>query len=136
MEIEKLLTTTLTSSPITHFRLKQLSEMAQCTEDHISRLALGISIRNGIVGADWMPDSDVFINDETGDFNEKQIRGSTLFKGEVELWTALVLTHQSPSDYSNLREVFISHWERGVEELYTISKEEDDWLRVLNRCME
>ena len=53
--IEKLQSTTFQSTPLTNSRLKYLSNIAQITEDHISRIGLGLSISKGNVRTDWKP---------------------------------------------------------------------------------
>jgi len=132
--MNKLTSTTLQSNPLTHFRLKNLSALAQTTEDHISRLGMGLSMASGRVDADWLPTPK---NSEKniGDINAKQLRGRTLFKDDLALWMVLALRHQTPSDYEEWRLILRSHWERGVEMLAKVSAEEDDWLLVVKSCL-
>ena len=133
-EINKLISTTLQSNPLTHFRLKNLSELAQTTEDHISRLGMGLSMASGRVDADWLP-TPINSEIEIGRWIGKQLRGRTLFKDDLTLWMALALRHQTPSDYEEWRLILRSHWERGVEMLAKVSAEEDDWLLVVKSCL-
>ena len=63
------------------------------------------------------------------------LKGKTLFKDDIEIWLALILHHQRPSDYSEWRRVIVSHWERGVEELSEIASREGDWIRTLQSCL-
>ena len=132
--INKLISTTLQSKPLTHFRLKNLSAIAQTSEDHISRLGMGLSMASGRVDADWLP-TPANYSEAEGDINAKQLRGRTLFKDDLTLWMALALRHQTPSDYEEWRLILRSHWERGVEMLAKVSAEEDDWLLVLKSCL-
>ena len=133
-EINKLISTTLQSNPLTHFRLKNLSALAETTEDHISRLGMGLSMASGRVDADWLP-TPINSEIEIGRWIGKQLRGRTLFKDDLTLWMALVLRHQTPSDYEEWRLILRSHWERGVEMLAKVSAEEDDWLLVVKSCL-
>ena len=103
--INKLISTTLQSKPLTHFRLKNLSAIAQTSEEDI------------------------------GNINAKLLRGQTLFKEDLALWMGLTLRHQIPSDYEEWRLILRSHWERGVEMLAKVSDEEDDWLLVVKSCL-
>ena len=132
--INKLISTTLQSKPLTHFRLKNLSAIAQTSEDHISRLGMGLSMASGRVDADWLP-TPINSEIEIGRWIGKQLRGRTLFKDDLTLWMALALRHQIPSDYEEWRLILRSHWERGVEMLAKVSDEEDDWLLVVKSCL-
>ena len=132
--MNKLISTTLKSNPLTHFRLKNLSELAQTSEDHISRLGMGLSMASGRVDADWLP-TPINSEIEIGRWIGKQLRGRTLFKDDLTLWMALALRHQTPSDYEEWRLILRSHWERGVEMLAKVSAEEDDWLLVVKSCL-
>jgi len=133
-EINKLISTTLQSNPLTHFRLKNLSALAETTEDHISRLGMGLSMASGRVDADWLP-TPINSEIEIGRWIGKQLRGRTLFKDDLTLWMALALRHQTPSDYEEWRLILRSHWERGVEMLAKVSAEEEDWLLVVKSCL-
>ena len=110
---DRLTGTTLHSSALTHYRLKHLGKMAESSEDHISRLALGLSISRGPIHGKFS--AYLLRNEPVYDSvtSEKQIRGRTLFKDDFPLWLALVLHVQEPKDYSEWRSVFLSHWERG-----------------------
>jgi len=135
MEMERLLSTSLSSHSITHSRLKSLSALAQSTEDHISRVGLALSIKMGAVEAGWTPTESTNERGFDNSFNEKHLKGKTLFKGELPLWMALVLRNQQPMDYSEWRKVIVAHWERGVEELASIAEREGDWIRTLHACL-
>ena len=131
----KLGATNLESSLLTHSRLKRMSSEAQSSEDHVSRLAMALSIAEGAVGPDWAASR---LNGELDLFSVvsgKQIRGKTLFKDDLPLWMALVLRHQKPEDYSEWRKTMHGHWERGVQILMGKFLEEKDWLRTLNSCI-
>ena len=134
-ELEKLATTTLQSSILTHHRLKYLGEMAQSTEDHISRLALGLSISQGAINSRFTTSTLSKEPVYEGVISEKQLRGKTLFKDDLVLWLALILKIQEPADYSEWRGVFVSHWERGVEILIEKSIHHEDWLEVVSSCL-
>ena len=134
-EVDRLYTTTLSSKPLTHHRMKSLSGLAQSTEDHIARIGLGLSIRRGEVDSDWSP-KPLSLSEHTEiGIEGKQLRGKTLFKDDLALWMGLVLQHQVPSGYADWRKVLIAHWERGVEELSSIAAQEGDWIRTLNACL-
>ncbi len=134
-EFEKLLGTTLQSTPLTHSRLKHIAGLAQTTEDHISRLGMGLSLSIGSVSSEWSP--DYLKNEENNSLlmKEKQLRGRTLFKEELAVWMALVLKHQAPDDYSEWRQVMRAHWERGVQILMEKALKEKDWIRTVNSCL-
>ena len=133
--IDRLSSATLQSSRITNSRLKFLSAMAQSSEDHISRLGMGLSLADGPVNLDWRPTALSSENEQTDSEASKHIRGRTLFKEELPIWMALALRHQKPVDYAEWRSLFIAHWERGVESLAQMATEEGDWLRVLNKAV-
>ena len=134
-ELEKLANTTLQSSILTHHRLKYMGEMAQSTEDHISRLALGLSISQGAINSQFTTSNLSKEPVYEGVISEKQLRGKTLFKDDLVLWLALILKIQEPVDYSEWRSVFVSHWERGVEILTEKSIHHEDWLEVVSSCL-
>ena len=54
--IDRLYSTTLQSTPLTHSRLKYLSNIAQTSEDYISRLGLALSLANPSVNQDLRPE--------------------------------------------------------------------------------
>ena len=55
MTLNKLHNTTIVSTELTHSRIKKLATKIGVSEDIISRLALGISIREGPVSDEWVP---------------------------------------------------------------------------------
>ena len=55
MVLSKLQNTTVVSTELTHSRIKKLAAKIGVSEDIISRLALGVSIREGSVSDDWTP---------------------------------------------------------------------------------
>ena len=55
MSLAKLQNTTIMSSELSHARLKHLAAKIGVTEDIVSRLALGVSIREGKIPNDWQP---------------------------------------------------------------------------------
>lgn len=136
METEiKLSSTNLESSVITHSRIKALAAEAHSSEDHISRLALALSLAEGAVESDWAPTR---INGEVDLFTAvsgKQIRGKTLFKDDLPIWMALALQNQKPSNYSDWRSLMLIHWERGIQILISKFIQEGDWLRTIRSCI-
>ena len=133
--MDKLLSTTLQSKPLTHSRLKHLAAIAQTSEDHISRLGLGLSMATGPINPEWQPSASNSEKSLTIEINGKQIRGKTLFKGDLAIWLALTLRHQIPENYDEWRQVMRSHWERGVEILMERTVKEGDWLRTIRACV-
>ena len=133
--IEKLSSTTFHSSILTHQRLKYLGEMAQSTEDHVSRLALGLSISCGAINNKFIVTPLVSEPSYESILSEKQLRSKTLFKDDMPLWIALILQIQKPDDYADWRTAFTSHWERGVELLTEKTFQHEDWLEVVSSCL-
>ena len=133
--IEKLQSTTFQSTPLTNSRLKYLSSIAGITEDHISRIGLGLSISKGDITTDWKPselenENSIISNSS----KEKHLRSKTLFKDELPIWLGLILQYQNPGDYNSWRTISKLHWERGVELLMKKSLENSDWIRTINSC--
>ena len=135
MNFERLFTTTLQSSVLTHQRLKHLGEIAQSTEDHISRLAIGLSISKGAINDQFIATRLSKEQIHISGLAEKQLRGKTLFKEDLVLWLALILSIQEPANYTELRSIFVSHWERGIEILFEKSIRHHDWLEVISSCL-
>ena len=133
--MDRLLSTTLLSHPITHSRLKHLASMAQTSEDHVSRLGMGLSMAMGPAQSDWTPRGLELEVHAIAATKEKQLRGKTLFKGELPMWMALVMRHHEPQSYDEWRGVMRAHWERGVEALMQKDIEQGDWLRTVASCM-
>ena len=131
----RLLSTTLQSQPLTHSRLKYFASNAQTTEDHVSRLGLGLSMSLGAVDSDWKPREFDSESSHHIEINEKQLRGKTLFKSELPIWMALTMRHQTPEDYDEWRQVMRGHWERGVEILMAKAVQESDWLHTIRACV-
>ena len=131
MVLSKLQNTTVVSTELTHSRIKKLAAKIGVSEDIISRLALGVSIRKGSVSDDWKPTK---FKQETilEDINSgKSLRGKTLFKNELALWMVLLSNVEGKMDSIEVaRSKFILHWERGVE---IIAKEDDgeDWIHLI-----
>jgi len=133
--MDKLISTTLQSRPLTHARLKYLAALAQTSEDHVSRLGLALSIASGPADTDWEPSRMQSERDLVDEINEKHLRGRTLFKDDLPLWMALTLRNQSPADYNEWRQIMRIHWERGVEILMSRNVVEGDWLRTIRVCL-
>jgi len=135
--IEKLQSTTLQSYNLTNSRLKYLSSIAQISEDHISRVGLGLSLSEGAIDLEWTPQ---LLESEESNIElltkEKQIRGRTLFKEDLPIWMALILNYQTPENYSEWRLTCKLHWERGVQMLIEKSLETGDWLRTIESCLQ
>jgi len=131
--LTKLEATTLTSQMLTHARLKHLAKIAQTSEDHVSRIGMGLSLRMGAVPEDWQPyelgSDDAPISVVSG----KSIRGKTLFKSDLTLFCALTLHHQVPENYDGWRKTLGGHWERGVQLLTQQAAGESDWLRIISK---
>jgi len=131
MTLSKLQNTTVLSSELTHSRIKKLAAKIGVSEDIISRLALGVSIREGSISDDWKPakfkEETILVNISSG----KSLRGKTLFKNELALWMVLLSNVEGKMESIDVaRSKFILHWERGVE---MIAKENDgeDWIHLI-----
>ncbi len=131
MALSKLQNTTIVSTELTHSRIKKLAAKIGVSEDIISRLALGVSIREGSIVDDWEPTKfkEETILEEIS--SGKSLRGKTLFKNELALWMVLLSNVEGKMDSIDVaRSKFILHWERGVE---IIAKEDDgeDWIHLI-----
>jgi len=135
LEMSKLHNSTLQSTKLTHHRLKILAEMAQSSEDHVSRLALSLSIADGPIESNFSP--ELLPHEKTLQLNnsEKQLRGKTLFKEDLIIFVSALLQKETPEDYSQLRSLIIAHWERGIEMLTIIKTEKRDWIEVVEECL-
>ena len=135
LEMNKLHNSTLQSTKLTHHRLKILGEMAQSSEDHVSRLALSLSIADGPIESNFSP--ELLPHEKTLQLNnsEKQLRGKTLFKEDLIIFISALLQKETPEDYSQLRSLIIAHWERGIEMLTIIKTEKRDWIEVVEECL-
>jgi len=135
LEMSKLHNSTLQSTKLTHHRLKILAEMAQTSEDHVSRLALSLSIADGPIESNFSP--EFLPHEKTLQLNnsEKQLRGKTLFKEDLILFVSALLQKETPENYSQLRSLIIAHWERGIEMLTIIKTEKSDWIEVVEECL-
>lgn len=131
MSLVKLQNTTIMSSVLTHARLKHLAAKIGVTEDIISRLALGISIREGKISDDWKPKK--YANEISLEVNGgKSLRGKTLFKNELPLWMVLLSNVEGKLDsIDHVRSKFILHWERGIE-LISIADDGSDWIHLIS----
>ncbi len=131
MSLAKLQNTTIMSTELTHARLKHLAAKIGVTEDIISRLALGISIREGKISDNWEPkeNKNDLLQEVKGG---KSLRGKTLFKSELPLWMILLSKVEGKLEsIDDARSKFILHWERGIE---LISKSDDgsDWIHLIS----
>jgi|TARA_B110000438_G_C15667698_1_gene586775 hypothetical protein len=133
--IEKLQSTTFQSTALTNARLKYLAKIIQTSEDHVSRIGLGLSISLGEVRNEWKPrelekEFSIISSSSKG----KHLRSKTLFKDDLSLWLGLILQHQNPGDYNSWRTISKLHWERGIELLMEKSLNNGDWIRTINSC--
>ena len=131
MSLAKLQNTTIMSTELTHARLKHLAAKIGVTEDIVSRLALGISIREGKISDNWKPkeNKNELLQEVKGG---KSLRGKTLFKSELPLWMILLSKVEGKlKSIDDVRSKFILHWERGIE---LISKSDDgsDWIHLIS----
>jgi DNA sulfur modification protein DndE len=118
------------STELTHGRLKYLAAKIGVTEDIVSRLALGVSIREGKISEDWKPKKHQ--NEMLQEVNGgKSLRGKTLFKSELPLWMVLLSqTEGKLESIDEARSKFISHWERGIE-LISTTDDGSDWIHLI-----
>ena len=114
--MNRLLSTTIQSRPLTHSRLKYIASIAQTTEDHVSRLGLGLSMSLGAIDSDWKPREFDSESSHRIEINEKQLRGKTLFKSELPIWMALAMRHQTPEDYDEWRKDTLPSWSKNWTE--------------------
>ena len=131
MSLTKLHNTTIMSTELTHSRLKHLAGKIGVTEDIVSRLALGISIREGKIPVDWKPKKakKEILQEVNGG---KSLRGKTLFKNELALWMMLLSKIEGKLEtVDSARTKFILHWERGIE-LISNSDNGSDWIHLIN----
>ena len=131
MSLAKLQNTTIMSTELTHARLKHLAAKIGVTEDIVSRLALGISIREGKISDNWRPKKyeTEMLQDVNGG---KSLRGKTLFKAELTLWMMLLSKVEGKLESTdNARSKFILHWERGIE-LISTSDDGSDWIHLIS----
>jgi hypothetical protein len=128
--IDKLQNTTLSSAALTHARLKHFAGIAQTSEDHISRIGLGLSLAKGEVESDYQPGA-LGVNDAPlSVVVGKHIRGKTIFKDDLHIFLALAGQHQDISDYAECRSLMRAHWERGIEIFTTHAAGQSDWIRI------
>ena len=132
MSLAKLQNTTIMSSELSHARLKHLAAKIGVTEDIISRLALGVSIREGKIPNDWQPkkkENETLEQVLTG----KSLRGKTLFKNELPLWMILLSNAEGKLEsIDEARSKFILHWERGIE-LISNHDDDTDWIHLISK---
>ena len=133
--LERLQNTTLSSSSITHGRLKYFSSIAQTSEDNISRIGLGLSMSEGAIIEKWAPtilgDIDANIITEKG----KKIRGKTMFKDDLLLFFAMANQYQELNEFTQSKNILTSHWERGIEILTMKANGKTDWIEIVNNLL-
>ena len=133
--LERLQNTTLSSSSITHGRLKYFSSIAQTSEDNISRIGLGLSMSEGVIIEKWAPtilgDIDANIITEKG----KTIRGKTMFKDDLLLFFAMANQYQELNEFTQSKNILTSHWERGIEILTMKANGKTDWIEIVNNLL-
>jgi len=130
--ISKMMNTSLSSTPLTHNRLKHFSKIAETSEDNISRIGISLSLAKGEVELDYKPRSLGLIDAPLTVDSSKNIRGKTLFKEDLLLFMALINLNQKVSKYDDIRSIFRSHWERGVQLMTEKSNGESDWINIVN----
>ena len=127
----KIMNTSFSSSIITHCRLKYYSKIAETTEDHISRIGLGLSLSAGSIDFDWKPSAlgniDVPITVDSG----KSIRAKTLFKEDLLIFIALANKYQTIESYEEYRSGFRAHWERGIQLITEKSNGSSEWITIM-----
>ena len=131
MSLAKLQNTTIVSTELTHSRLKFLATKIGVTEDIVSRLALGVSVREGKISDKWQPTkrNEEILQDVNGG---KSIRDKTLFKNELPLWMILLSCVEGKLESIDAaRSKFILHWERGIE-LISSMDNESDWIYLIS----
>lgn len=134
MGLERLMNTTIVSTELTHSRLKFLGYKFGVTEDIVSRLALGISIREGKVPNDWEPKA-IHGKNQIEVATGKSIRGKTLFKNELPLWVLLLSNVEGKLDsIEAIRSKFIVHWERGIEMIIR-ADDGEDWVHLISNLV-
>ena len=129
---QTLLGTTLTTSVTTHNRLKSLAKIFVTTEDLISRLAISYSLQMGPLPEDWKPSH---LEGAMEVLTGKSIRGKTMFKEDLSLFLVMLAHHEPKANIENARELFVGHWERGIEHLLDYHQGED-WVQLLHRLMQ
>lgn len=129
---QTLLGTTLTSSVTTHNRLKQLAKVFGTSEDLISRLAISYSLQRGPLPKAWEP---THLEGAMEVLTGKSIRGKTMFKDDLALFLVMLAHNEPQASIEDVRELFIGHWERGIESLLQFHQGED-WVQLLNRLMQ
>ena len=127
----RIMNTSLSSTIITHCRLKHYSRIAETTEDNISRIGLGLSLSMGPINLDWKPSAlgniDAPITVDSG----KNIRGKTLFKEDLLIFIALANKNQKIDTYEEYRGVLRAHWERGVQLITEKSNGSSEWITII-----
>ena len=100
------------------------------TENIISRLALGVSLRKGPVSDDWK--STVLQDEELYPVDSgKSLKGKTLFKNELALWMVLLSNVENKMESIDVaRRKFILHWERGVQ-MIAEQDNDEDWIHLI-----
>lgn len=130
--IKKMMNTSLSSTSLTHNRLKYYSKIAETSEDNISRIGIGLSLAKGDVEFDYKPQSLGIIDAPLTVDSSKNIRAKTLFKEDLLLFMALINLNQELSEYEDMRNIFRSHWERGMQLITEKSNGESDWINIVS----
>ena len=125
---QTLLGTTLTTSVTTHNRLKSLAKIFGTTEDLISRLAISYSLQMGPLPEDWKPSH---LEGAMEVLTGKSIRGKTMFKEDLSLFLVMLAHHEPKANIEDARELFVGHWERGIE-LISDSDDGSDWIHLIS----
>ena len=105
--------------------------MAHTSEDHISRLGIGLSIAHGSISDCFKGPTKQLFEPPTSVLNTKKIRGNTLLKHDGVLFLVMISSHDSPESYEDWRRLIIAHWERGIELLTVHAGPRTEWLHVI-----
>ncbi len=128
---DKLLKSGMKCDSITHSRLKFMGNISGAHRNIVSRLGIGLSLRRGIIDNEWKPTIKEFDRVEQED-KTITIKGDVLFdKKQLPLFNALLFQHQIPENYQEFRAVWIAHWQRGIEELMSLTKT-GDWIDTMD----
>ena len=125
MSLAKLQNTTIVSTELTHSRLKFLATKIGVTEDIVSRLALGVSVREGKISDKWQPTKR---NEEIlQDVNGGKSIGKTLFKNELPLWMILLSCVEGKLESIDAARSSLFFIGKGIE-LISSMDNESDWF--------
>ena len=134
--INKMMNTSLSSTSLTHNRLKYYSKIGETSEDNISRIGLGLSLAMGEIELNWKPHPLGLIDAPITVDSGKNIRGKTIFKEDILLFMALIKLNQDIDTYDDYRKILRAHWERGIHLMTKKSNGKSDWVHIINSITE